>query len=118
MEIILTIIINALIVLGLAYIMKGVWVRSFGTALIVAILIGVINWLIGWLLKTVFDVLTLGVFWALSLNFVTSTLALAVVIKLVDGIVKGFEVKGCFTAILMAALYALAGTVLFRIFGM
>jgi putative membrane protein len=57
------------------------------------------------------NILTLGL-----LSFVVRLIVTAIVIKLVDKLVRGFEVKGFMPALVMAIAMALAGTLIDRAF--
>jgi len=70
----------------------GFFVRSFGTALIAAVVIGLVNSTIGALLKIVtfpLTILTFGIFWLL-IN--------ALMLKFAAIFVPGFEVRGLWPA--------------------
>lgn len=65
MSLILRMLLNALIVYGVAHIIKGVHIKGFGTAIIVAIVLGLINALIRpilFLLTLPINILSLGLF--------------------------------------------------------
>lgn len=111
MHFIINLLISAVVVFIIAYIMPSVTIKNFGTAIIVAILIGLLNATIGFLLRLPLNILTLGI-----LSFVVRLIVTAVVIKIVDKIVGGFEVKGFMPAIVMAIAMALAGTLIDRAF--
>lgn len=85
-------ILSALCLLLVARFVPGFYVRGFGTALIAAVVIGLVNGTIGALLKIVtfpLTILTFGIFWllinALMLNFAAI-------------FVPGFEVRGLWPA--------------------
>lgn len=85
---IIRLIINALIIIGIAYLVPGISVGSFYTALLVAIILGLINAIIRpiiILLTLPVNILTLGLF-TLVIN--------ALLFWLVATIVKGFTVDG------------------------
>ena len=66
--------------------------RGFGTALIAAVVIGLVNGTIGWLLKVItfpITILTFGIFWLL-IN--------ALMLKFAAIFVPGFEVRGLWPA--------------------
>ncbi|HLC99586.1 MAG TPA: phage holin family protein [Patescibacteria group bacterium] len=87
-------IINALAVLLAAYIVPGIVVSGFYTALIVALVLGLVNLVIRpivLLLTLPINILTLGLF-----TFVINGL----LFWLVSTFIKGFEVRGFFAAIL------------------
>lgn len=81
-------------------------VQNFGSALAAALVIGLLNATIGFLLKIVtfpISILTLGIF-LLVIN--------ALMILLASNIVKGFRVHGFFPAFLGAAILAILGIVI------
>ncbi len=81
-------IINALIILGLAYYFPGIGVVSFYTALLVAVILGLVNAIIRpilILLTLPVTILTLGLF-TLVIN--------GLLFWFVSTVVKGFEVDG------------------------
>lgn len=89
---ILRLIINALIILGLAYYLPGIEIGSFYTALLVAVILGLVNSIIRpilILLTLPVNILTLGLF-TLVIN--------ALLFWFVSTVVKGFEVDGFWPA--------------------
>jgi putative membrane protein len=85
-------ILSALCLLLVANFVPGFFVRSFGTALIAAVVIGLVNGTIGILLKVLtfpLTILTFGLFWLL-IN--------ALMLKLAAAFVPGFEVRGLWPA--------------------
>ena len=88
MHLLLRWLLNALALLAVAYIVPGFHVASFYTALIVALILGIVNAVIRpilLLLTLPVTILTLGLF-ALILN--------ALLILFVSTIVKGFSIDG------------------------
>lgn len=101
MRILLTWLINALALLALPYVVTSVQVEGFGTALIAALLLGLVNTLIRPLLVLLtlpVTVLTLGLF-----VFVINGL----LFWMVASFVEGFHVAGFWSAVLGAIVYAL-----------
>ena len=85
-------VLSALCLLLVARFVPGFFVRGFGTALIAAVVIGLVNGTVGMLLKIVtfpLTILTFGVFWLL-IN--------ALMLKLAASLVPGFEVRGLWPA--------------------
>ena len=85
-------VLSALCLLLVAHFIPGFLVRGFGTALIAAVVIGLVNGTVGMLLKIVtfpLTILTFGVFWLL-IN--------ALMLKLAALLVPGFEVRGLWPA--------------------
>jgi putative membrane protein len=85
-------ILSALCILLVAQFVPGFFVRGFGTALVAAVVIGLVNGTIGALLKIVtfpLTILTFGLFWLL-IN--------ALMLKFAAVFVPGFEVRGLWPA--------------------
>ncbi len=85
-------VLSALCILVVARFVPGFFVRGLGTALIAAVVIGLVNSTIGALLKFVtfpLTILTFGLFWLL-IN--------ALMLKLASLFVPGFEVRGLWPA--------------------
>jgi len=104
MEFLLTLLINAAVLFAVAYIMPQVHIRSFGTAILAALLIGLLNATIGFLLR-----LPLNLFTLFLLGFLVRLFVTAIIIKLVDKLMKGFEVQGFWPAVVIAVVMAIAG---------
>lgn len=110
MNFILELLVNAGVLFLLAALLPSVNIKSYGTAIAVALVIGILNATIGWLLRLPLNIVT---FWLLS--FVVRLVVSAVMIKLADKLFTGFEVKGWGAAFLLAICIALAGTLLHNI---
>jgi putative membrane protein len=85
-------VLSALGLLLVAHFVPGIFVRGFGTALIAAVVIGLVNGTIGALLKIVsfpLTILTFGLFWLL-IN--------ALMLKFAALFVPGFVVRGLWPA--------------------
>ncbi len=94
---ILRLLLNALAVLAIAYFVPGVSVRSFGVAIIAALVLGIVNALVRPLfliLSLPINILTLGLF-TLVIN--------ALMFWLASKLVSGFEVRN-FTAAFFGAI--------------
>jgi putative membrane protein len=101
MRILLVWILNALALLAVAYLLPSIQVSSFGSALIAALVLGLINTLIRPLLALLtlpITVITLGLFY-LVLNGLLFWLA--------STLLPGFHVNGFIAAVLGAILYGL-----------
>src|SRR5215470_12638907 len=88
------------------YIIPGIQVRGLGTALIAAIVIGLINATLGLVLKILtfpLTLLTLGIFW-----FVINALML----ELASALVPGFHVQGFGAAFIGAIALSIVSSVL------
>ncbi|MBA4139545.1 MAG: phage holin family protein [Segetibacter sp.] len=104
---ILQLLLNAGVLLLAAKIMPSVKIRSFGTAILVALVIGILNATIGLLLRLPLNLLTLGL-----LSFFVRLIVLAIVIKIADKFFSGFEVRSFTTAIILACIMAITGSLL------
>lgn len=107
MNFLVQLLINAAILLVLEKIMPRVKVRSFGTAVGVAIVIALLNATVGFLLRLPLNILTLGL-----LSFLVRLFVTAVMIKLADKFFSGFEVQGFMPAFIIAVVMAIVGTIL------
>jgi putative membrane protein len=111
MDFIIHLLINAAIIFVVAYIMPQIHIRSYGLAIVVAIVIGLLNATIGFLLRLPLNVVTLGL-----LSFFVRLFVSAIIIKLVDKLFKGFEIRGFWPALVLALVIALAGSFLDQMF--
>jgi len=99
---ILALLINAAIIFALAYLMPQITIRNFWMALLAALLIGLFNATIGWILYAVFNVVTFGL-----LSFIIRLIVTALMIKLVDKLMRSFDVHGFWPALVIAAVMAI-----------
>jgi len=109
MELILVWILNAVALLIVAYILPGINVASFGSALIAALVLGLLNTLVKpvlILLTLPITIVTLGLF-LLVLN--------ALVFWFAGSVLKGFQVNGFWWAMLGAFVYSIVSGVLSRL---
>jgi putative membrane protein len=108
---IVNLLVGAGVLILLSYIMPSIRVKSFGTALWVAFLVGIFNATIGFLIRLPFNLVTLFL-----LEFLVRLIVTAIIIKLVDMLVGNFEVKGFWPAVVIAIAMAIAGTLVDRSF--
>jgi len=97
---------SALSLMIVAHVIRGFEVTSFATALIAALVIGLVNATVGLFLKIVtfpLTMVTLGVFW-----FVINALML----RLASAVVPGFTVEGFLPAFFGAIVLSLVNLVL------
>ncbi|HLX01672.1 MAG TPA: phage holin family protein [Trinickia sp.] len=102
----LTWVINALALLIITYLVPSIHIRSFGTALIIALVLGLINAIIRpvlILLTLPVTIVTLGVF-ILVIN--------ALCFWLCASLLKGFEVSGFWAAFFGSILYSIVSWLL------
>jgi len=100
MRLIITWLINTVALFALPYLMSSIHIRSFGTALVAALILGLVNTLIRPILVVLtlpVTVLTLGLF-ILVIN--------GVLFWLVSRLVEGFQVDTLWAAIGGAILYS------------
>jgi len=111
MKLLLRILITSALVLLIANLMTGVHVASFTTALIVAVVLGLLNIFI----KPILVILTLPI------TFITLGLFLlvinALIIILCDNIVGGFSVDTFFTALLFSIILSVSQSIMYAILG-
>ena len=89
-------VVSALAFLALSYVIPGISVKGFGTALVLALLWGLVNITIKpilLLLTLPFNLLTFGIFTFIINGFL---------LWILGGVVKGFEVHGFWVAVLGA----------------
>lgn len=109
MELLLVWILNAVALLIVAYILPGITVASFGSALIAALVLGLLNTLVKpvlILLTLPITIITLGLF-LLVLN--------ALVFWFAGSVLKGFQVSGFWWAVLGALVYSIVSGLLSRL---
>lgn len=98
-------IVSAMVIFSIAYILPGIHIADFTSALVVALVLGIINALLKpilLLLTLPINILTLGLF-----TFVLN----ALLILLVSNIVPSFGVDGFFAAFIFAIVLSIANTV-------
>ncbi len=103
---------SAVSLLIVTRVVPGFVVRGFSTALLAAVVIGLVNATLGLLLKILtfpLTVLTLGIFW-LVIN--------ALMLMVASAIVPGFKVQGFVPAFLGAIVLSLVNVLLHWIVGM
>lgn len=104
MKILLKIVIGALALLGVAYLVPGITIESFYTALIVSIILGLLNLVVRpilFVLTLPVTILTLGLF-----LFVLN----AFIFWFAASFIEGFTVSGFWTALAGSILVSLATT--------
>jgi putative membrane protein len=58
MNLILHLLLDAAVIFGLAYLMPQVHVKSFGTAIVIAVLLGLLNFFLGWIIRFPLNLVT------------------------------------------------------------
>ena len=106
LQIIVALVLNALALMATAYIVPGFHVTNFTTAVLAAIVLGVVNTFIKPVLALIslpITLITLGLF-----SFVIN----AVVLFMVSAVVPGLTLDGWVPAILGAIVLSIVGTIL------
>ncbi len=107
MKTILRILLTALAVIAIAYLLPGVWVKDYTTAIIVAIVLGLLRIFVKPILIILtipITILTLGLF-LFCIN--------AIIVLLASHFVDGFQVNGIFTALLFSFLLSFFQSILY-----
>jgi putative membrane protein len=107
-NLLVTWLLSAASLLIVAYVVKGFDIRGFGSALLAAVVIGLVNGTIGFFLKVVtfpLTILTLGLFWWV-IN--------ALMLKLAAALVPGFKINGFLPALVGALATGLSDLGLHR----
>lgn len=92
-----------------AMILPGIHVRSFGSAVIVAAIFGVLNFFLGWLFFVVFAIATLGI--AVLLAFITRWIINAILLKITDAVTDRLTVDSFGWALGGALMISLLSTI-------
>lgn len=107
MHFIIELLVNAGMILLLSHFLPTIIIRDWKTAILVALVIGLLNATVGELIRFPLNLLTL---WLLS--FFVRLIVTAVIIKIVDWIFAGFEIKGFLPALILAVALAIDGSFL------
>ena len=91
-----------------AAVLPGFHVKSFGSALLVAAIFGILNFLLGWLLFAVFTVATLGIAWLLA--FITRWIIDAILLIFTDRLTSHLSIDSFAWALGGALVMSLIGT--------
>lgn len=109
-ELILHILCLAAVIVGIAKLLPGMYVESYGTSILVAIVYGLINVTLGFVLKLLglpFIIITLGVFLIVINTFL---------LWITDQLIEDFEIEDIGTTFVAALLITLADSILGWIF--
>lgn len=109
MNILIRILVTAILVMVIAHVMNGITVDSFTTSLVVALVLGILNFLVKpilVLLTLPITIFTLGLFY-LVIN--------AVIILLCDKLVDGFGVSSFWTALLFSIILSISQSLVYKL---
>lgn len=98
--------VNALIIMGAAYLLNGVTIKDFSRAVILAVLLAVLNSTLGAILSFV----TAPINW-ITLGLV-GLLIDAVMIRIADYFMSGFQTRNFWWALLLALIISVANAIL------
>lgn len=105
------ILVDSVVLLIAAKMFPKVELKGFKTAIIVALMIGVLSFFLSWILTVILNIATLGIFFFLGLGFVTRTIAYAVIIELADKMSNDFKTHGFMPSLWLAILLAVVGAI-------
>ena len=108
MSLILSWLILSLAVWVTSAVLPGFHVKSFKSALLVAAIFGVLNFLLGWILFAIFSVATLGIAWLLA--FITRWIINAILLIITDKLTDHLKIDGFGWALIGALVMSLVGT--------
>lgn len=109
MNLLLHLLLDAAVIFGLAYFMPQIDVKNFGTAILIAVLLGLLNFFVGWLIRFPLNLVTFFL-----LTGIVRILVTAVLLKLIDRFLDSFTIVGFWPALVIAIAVAVAGTLIDR----
>lgn len=105
------ILIDAVVLLIAAKLLPKVELSGFKTAIIVALIIGVLSFFLSWLLTAILNIATLGIFYFLGLGFVTRIIAYAIIIEIADRFSSDFKTRGFMASVWLAVIMAVIAAI-------
>lgn len=109
MNILLQWLLDAAVIYGLAALLPSITIKNFGTALLVAALLAVLNFFIGWIIRFPLNLVSFFL-----LSGIVRLVVAAILLKLIDNFMSDFEVKGFWPALLIALAITLVGSLIDR----
>jgi putative membrane protein len=109
MSLILSWLILSLAVWITGAVLPGFHVKNAKSALLVAAIFGVLNFLLGWLLFAIFSVATLGIAWLLA--FITRWIINAILLVITDKLTDHLKIDSFGWALGGALVMSLVGTI-------
>jgi putative membrane protein len=107
---VIDLLLNAVVLFILSVLIPSVTIKNYGTAIWVALVIGLLNATIGFAIRLPLNILTLGL-----ITFLVRLFVSAIMIKLADTLFPGFKVNGWIPALIIAICMAIAGTLLSQV---
>lgn len=105
MYLLITWLVTSIAVWITAAVLPGFHVKNFGSAVLVALIFGILNVLLGWLFFTVFTIATLGIAWLLA--FITRWIINAILLKITDAFTSHLKIDNFGWALAGAFLISL-----------
>ncbi len=109
MNLILHLLLDAAVIFGLAYLMPQVDVKNFGTAILIAVLLGLLNFFVGWIIRFPLNLVTFFL-----LSGIVRIVVTAIILKVIDTFLDSFTIVGFWPALVIAFAVAVAGTLIDR----
>jgi putative membrane protein len=101
---ILHVLVDAGIIVLLSRVMPQIQVKDFTTAVIVAVLLGLLSFFLGWIIQLPFNLVTLFL-----LRGIVRIIVTALILKLIDSFLDSFNIQGFWPAIVIAVAVAVVG---------
>ncbi len=108
MSVLLSWLILSLAVWITAVVLPGFHLKSTGSAILVAALFGILNFLLGWLFFAVFTIATLGLAWLFA--FITRWIINAIILKITDALTDHLTIDSFAWALGGALMMSALGT--------
>lgn len=109
MNLILHLLLDAAVIFGLAYFMPQIDVKNFGTCILIAVLLGLLNFVVGWVIRFPLNLVTFFL-----LTGIVRIVVTAVLLKLIDKFLDSFTIVGFWPALVIAVAVAVAGMLIDR----
>lgn len=109
MNLILHLLLDAAVIFGLAYLMPQIDVKNFGTCILIAVLLGLLNFVVGWVIRFPLNLVTFFL-----LTGIVRIIVTAVLLKLIDRFLDSFTIVGFWPALVIAVAVAVAGMLIDR----
>lgn len=109
MNLILHLLIDAGVIFGLAYLMPQIDVKNFTTALLIAVLLGLLNFFVGWIIRFPLNLVTFFL-----LSGIIRIVVTAILLKVIDKFMDSFTIVGFWPALVIAVAVAVAGMLIDR----
>ncbi|MCM8568266.1 phage holin family protein [Gramella jeungdoensis] len=100
--------VDPIILLLAARLMSGIEVESSSTATVIACIIGIFSFFLSWSLNAVLVLADLGIFYFLSIGFITRIIAFTIIIQVAKKISDDFRTRNFWTSSWLAVIIAIA----------